>query len=266
MKTSVNIKNNNYMIDFSKGNDISIPYDFDNGNQPNFYNVPKGTKTPLTIGKQEFDVTRKMGCNVYVYNYNIQCTGTHTECVGHISSQKVYVNTLIPHELIPTYLITVKPIVHHNTLDSYHANLTEDDLVISKDLLYEILNKIDTDLYTGLIIRTHPNSLDKKTQHYQNKRAPFLTNDAMYYINELNINYLFVDLPSIDRDDDGGKLFNHKIFWNFDEQSKKYSHKLITEMIFVNNTIKDGPFLLNLKTPNFMVDAIPSSPILYTIL
>ena len=88
----------------------------------------------------------------------------------------------------------------------------------------------------------------------------------MHYINELNIDYLFIDLPSIDRDNDQGQLLNHKIFWNFNKHSKKHSYKLITEMIFVNNSIKDGPFLLNLKTPNFMVDAIPSSPILYKIL
>ena len=266
MKASVKIKNKDYSINLSNGLDISIPYDFETGNQPNFYNVPKGNKTPLIIKNQKFITKNNLGCNVYIFNYNIQCTGTHTECVGHISSKKIYVNKLIPNELIPSYLISIKPINHKKTTDTYHSKYSKDDLVISKELLYNALYKIDTSLYTGLVIRTKPNTNHKKIQNYQNTRAPFLTNNAMQYINELNIDYLFVDLPSVDRDDDGGKLLNHKIFWNFNNKEKECSHKLITEMIFVNNAIKDGSYLLNLKTPNFMADAIPSNPILYKIL
>ena len=41
----------------------------------------------------------------------------------------------------------------------------------------------------------------------------------MEYIVELGINHLLVDLPSIDRIYDEGKLANHRIFWNVEPGS-----------------------------------------------
>ena len=39
----------------------------------------------------------------------------------------------------------------------------------------------------------------------------------------------------------------------------------ITEMIFVNNKVKDGSYLLNLQIASFENDASPSKPILFEI-
>ena len=39
----------------------------------------------------------------------------------------------------------------------------------------------------------------------------------------------------------------------------------ITEMIYVNNTIQDGSYLLNLQFASFENDASPSKPVLYKI-
>ena len=39
----------------------------------------------------------------------------------------------------------------------------------------------------------------------------------------------------------------------------------ITEMIFVNNEVKDGSYLLNLQIASFENDASPSKPILFEL-
>jgi hypothetical protein len=39
----------------------------------------------------------------------------------------------------------------------------------------------------------------------------------------------------------------------------------ITEMIFVNNEVKDGSYLLNLQIASFENDASPSKPILFEV-
>jgi hypothetical protein len=41
--------------------------------------------------------------------------------------------------------------------------------------------------------------------------------------------------------------------------------KTITELIFVPNEVKDGPYLLNLQTAAFENDATPSRPVIYPI-
>jgi hypothetical protein len=40
----------------------------------------------------------------------------------------------------------------------------------------------------------------------------------------------------------------------------------ITELIFVNNEVKDGSYLLNLQIASFENDASPSKPILFEII
>lgn len=42
----------------------------------------------------------------------------------------------------------------------------------------------------------------------------YFSQDAMCYINALEVKHLLVDLPSVDRENDGGRLAAHRIFWN----------------------------------------------------
>jgi hypothetical protein len=81
---------------------------------------------------------------------------------------------------------------------------------------------------------------------------------------------LLVDLPSIDRIFDEGKLSNHRIFWNigqgeFETNSDSLINNTITELIFVPETVAEGIYLLNLQTAAFVADASPSRPILFKV-
>ena len=97
--------------------------------------------------------------------------------------------------------------------------------------------------------------------------SSFLSIDAMKYIVSLGVKHLLVDTPSVDRLYDDGHLTSHNIFWEttgkkFNKDTQK---KTITEMIFVNDTIEDGTYLINLQIAAFVSDAAPSRPILYKI-
>ncbi len=93
----------------------------------------------------------------------------------------------------------------------------------------------------------------------------------MEFIAELQIKHLLVDLPSIDRIFDGGKLSNHRIFWNvgqgaFETNENSSIYNTITELVYVPNKIKDGDYLLNLQIAPFASDASPSRPLLFEII
>ena len=80
-------------MDFSKGNDISIPLYF-NGVQPNTYGVDKATSSPYQDGQFIGD-TRKGGpCNFETYSFTTHCNGTHTECIGHITNERISILSL----------------------------------------------------------------------------------------------------------------------------------------------------------------------------
>lgn len=181
--------------------------------------------------------------------FNPHAHGTHTECVGHIAEEFQSVNKNLKQFFFTAELISVA------------AETYLKDTIISKQQI-ELLIKNKTP--EALIVRTMPNTKDKKKRQYSNTNWTYFTEEAMVFIREKGIKHLLVDLPSVDREYDGGKLLAHKAFWNFD--GDKRLDCTITEFIYVSNKIEDGNYMLNLQIAPFENDAAPSKPILYKIL
>jgi kynurenine formamidase len=90
-----------------------------------------------------------------------------------------------------------------------------------------------------------------------------LHHEAAKYLVERGVQHLLLDLPSVDREEDGGQLLAHRAFWQYPEAVRK--HCTITELIYVPNEIKDGFYLLNLQTASFDLDVSPSRPVLFLV-
>ena len=254
MKAEVEIGNKKYNIDFSKGIDIAIPLNF-NGDQPNTYGVEKATSKPYQDGQFIGDTREGGPCNFETYSFTPHCNGTHTECIGHITDERISILSSLKEEMIPSTLISVTP------------KKTSEDLVITREELEQKLQNINSDFLRGIIIRTLPNSDTKKSRNYMKETPAFFSINAMEYIVSLGVRHLLVDTPSVDRLFDEGHLSAHNIFW--ETNGKKFNpaaqNKTITEMIFVADSLDDGRYLLNLQIPAFVSDAAPSRPILYKI-
>jgi kynurenine formamidase len=98
---------------------------------------------------------------------------------------------------------------------------------------------------------------------YSNTNPPYILQDAIVFLNEKGIEHLLIDMPSIDRENDEGKLLAHHAFWQYPNNTQ--FQKTITEFIYVPNEINDGTYILNLQIASFENDASPSKPILYKI-
>src|SRR5260221_10710090 len=70
--------------------DISIPLRFD-GPQPNAYGVEAATAKACEYGKLVGDTRRGGNCNFEQVALIPHCNGTHTECVGHITKERISV-------------------------------------------------------------------------------------------------------------------------------------------------------------------------------
>ena len=263
MKGIFEIGNTKCQVDFSKGNDISIPLNF-NGEQPNTYGVDIASSAPYKDGKFIGD-TRKGGpCNFETYSFTPHCNGTHTECIGHITDERIDILSSLNDEMIPSTLVSVTP---KNTNENYTPDLNTEDLVITKEDLELQLKGVNPEFLKGVIIRTSPNSENKKSRDYMKETRSFFSIEAMEYLVSLGIQHLLLDTPSVDRLFDDGHLSAHNIFW--ETKGKAFNlntqNKTITEMIFAPDYLEDGAYLLNLQIPAFVSDAAPSRPILYKI-
>ena len=254
MKGKFNIGSSQYSVDFSEKYDISIPLVF-NGLQPNTYGVNIASSRAYEDEQFIGDTRRGGPCNFETYTLTPHCNGTHTECIGHITKDRINILSSLKEEIIPATLISISP------------KLKKNDLVITREEILSKLENVSQDFLKALIIRTLPNNENKKSKNYLQEASSFFSVGAMECLVDVGVNHLLVDTPSVDRLLDDGELSTHNIFW--ETRNKEFNaeaqHKTITEMIFVDNTIQDGKYLLNLQIPAFVSDAAPSRPILYMI-
>lgn len=269
MRISFKIKSKEYSCNTSSPLEISIPLLF-NDDQPNTYDVEKASSVAYESGKFIGDTRRGGGCNFEKYTIITHCNGTHTECVGHISNERISIHDTLKDCFIPSTLITVIPENSFQTNDKYIPEKNEKDFLITKKNLVEKLKDADRDFLEGLIIRTLPNDDSKKSRQYQKQEPPFFSIDAMEYIVSLKIKHLLMDIPSVDRTFDEGKLTTHHIFWNVpfeshDVSRDKHSLNTITEMVYITDEVKDGKYLMNIQIPDFRADAAPSRVFLFKL-
>ena len=99
-------------IDLDLGNleaiDLSIPLSF-NGPQPNAWGVERATSRPVVAGDLIGDTRRGGSVNFEQYTFIPHCSGTHTECVGHITHDRISIRACLNDILIPALLVSVKP-------------------------------------------------------------------------------------------------------------------------------------------------------------
>jgi kynurenine formamidase len=268
MKLELTLADETYLVEMP-GTDISIPLRF-NGPQPNTYGVPAAESHAFEGGGFVGDTRRGGSCNFEQYTFVPHCNGTHTECVGHISVERIKVREIIQESLIPATLITITPVIGQASSDDYSPEFGPEDWVIDAASLIEAMKGSHPVFNDALVIRTLPNPITKLHRDYMAEAPAFFTLDAMEYIRSLGVRHLLTDLPSVDRLFDEGKLSAHHIFWHIPQGSNEVNPDTapaysITEFIFVPDKLPDGNYLLNLQIAPFMSDAAPSRPILYSL-
>lgn len=237
----------NDLIDFSKPLDISIPMRGDDANVNAWY-VDSPKIEPHVEGDFVGKVSEGASINFNNIQFNPHAHGTHTECVGHITKEFHSVNQNLKKFFFKAEVITIAP-------EKYQG-----DFVISrKQLQYAIGNK----KREAIVIRTLPNTRDKKSRQYSHTNPPYLLEEAALFLVRKGIKHLLIDQPSVDKEKDGGALLAHNAFWNTQGTLRKQA--TITEFIYVANRIKDGAYYLNLQVAPFDNDASPSRPVLYKI-
>ncbi|WP_340200566.1 cyclase family protein [Ascidiimonas sp. W6] len=248
MKGTLQIKNNSYQVDFSKPLDISLPLRSGEKNVGAWYLDPPSI-VPVEDGNFIGSVAAGSPVNFNTINFNPHAHGTHTESVGHITKEVYPVNQVLTRFFFLAEVITIAP-----------EKLKNDYVIGKKQVEKALLSKAPE----ALIIRTLPNTIEKHSRKYSNTNPPYLLEETAIFLREIGVVHLLIDLPSVDKEKDEGKLVAHKAFWNYYNTIR--AHATITEFIYVANSIKDGEYLLNLQIAPFENDATPSKPILYKLL
>lgn len=231
--------------------DISIPITGDNNSPRAWYCDP--VKIDPVMGNGFIGEVR-LGGNVNFKNifFNPHGNGTHTECLGHISKEFNSINQHLKSFFGRALVLSLEG------EDYFNQDYQVKDRIVRVN---EIENKWVDGHYDIAVIRTLPNSKEKLTKDYSNQNPIYFEDKVADFLNAKGITHLMVDLPSVDREKDEGKLAFHHRFWEYPENPQY--HKTITEFIFVKDEITDGVYFGNIQIAPFENDASPSKILLF---
>jgi len=251
MIVQVLYKDQAWRTDLDQPIDISIPLREGHETVNCFY-APFLETTPVVAGSFVGSTEKGGPLNFLNIKLNPHGNGTHTECVGHIARERFTINQCLKKFNFPAKLISMYP-----------TRLDSGDRVIMKAQLEEVLEPGEVQ---AVVIRTLPNEVDKLKRHYSGTNPPYLHPEAVAFLVKCGIQHLLIDLPSVDREEDEGKLLSHRAFWQYpDTIEAGRNNCTITELIYVPDEVADGLYLLQLQITSLEIDVSPSKPVLYKL-
>lgn len=271
-------------IDLSRPISLAIELDFSD-RQPRHFGAPQATSRPFAVPGFSGSVEHGASCNCQTLTLIPHCNGTHTECVGHLTREPLDAHRVAPLGFIPAMLVSIEPVEASTSGETTDPTPHSGDTLITRRALEKSWHSA-TAAGIGaavasrttpvpfepraLIIRTLPNQPDKQHRNYSDSTPPYLSREAAELLIERGIEHLVVDLPSIDRAHDEGRLTAHRIFFGLPPRSTALAQATrpratVTELAYIPDAAPDGPYLLELQVPALGGDAVPSRPLLYRL-
>jgi kynurenine formamidase len=285
MNLTFKVGGRTHSADLSKPHDISTRLEFadhrsaeqsppqraereEGPGQPNAFGIDEARAWPFSVGDWVGDTRHGGSVNCFVVQLCPHGNGTHTECVGHIVDERVAIADILEDTLMTAWVATVAVEPLGGVPDEYSGPHDASDEIVPVAALEEALADCPEDV-DALVIRTHPNPPEKAHRHFSGNNPVYLTNDAMKLIRQRDFKHLLVDFPSVDREEDGGELPNHRIYWDVEPGAHEFenvpSAHTITEMIYVPAKVADGLWAMTIQIPDFVLDAAPSRVRLFPV-
>lgn len=253
MIADISHRGRTYRIALNDPIDLSIPLDPD-APGPRAWYVGAPRMEPVRDGDKVYAVAQGAPVNFRDVHFNPHGHGTHTETVGHITPEVHPVGNALQRYFFTAQLVSVLP----------QQRRMADGAVDHVITLEQLRGAIDEHVPEALVLRTLPNDASKTMRDWSGTNPPYIEAQACTWLRGIGVKHLLLDLPSVDRERDEGKLSAHHAFWDLPNTIDRT--RTITEMIFVPDEVRDGAFMLELQLPHFINDAAPSRPVLYAVI
>ncbi|MEO8069418.1 MAG: cyclase family protein [Flavobacteriales bacterium] len=248
MIAEITHRDHHFRVDLNRPIDLSIPLHAGMPQLRAWWLDPVRME-PVEMNGKRYSVGDGAPVNFRNVFFNPHGHGTHTESVGHIAQEILPVGDLFKRYFFTATLITIEP------------QRQGVERIVTAEQMKDALR---VDRPEALVLRTLPNANDKRVRDWSGSNAPYVEAAACTWLRGIGVQHFLLDLPSVDREEDGGALAAHHAFW--DHPATTDAQRTITELIHVPDHVPDGDYLLELQLPHFMNDAAPSRPLLYTIL
>ncbi len=253
MLAEITHRSRTFRVDLSRPLDLSLPLrDGEHGVRA--WYVGPVAMDAVRDGDKIYEVRHGAPVNFRNVSFNPHGHGTHTESVGHIASEIHPVGGLLKRYFFTAQVVSVLP-------ETRRAPDGKTDQVITLEQLRSAVSERPPE---ALVLRTLPNDTNAPDHQWSGTNPCYLQSTACAWLRSIGVKHLLLDLPSVDREEDGGVLAAHHAFWDY--PTSVDLERTITEMIHVPANVGDGDYLLELQLAHFINDAAPSRPVLYAVL
>jgi arylformamidase len=253
-------------VDFAAATSLAMELDF-NGAQPQHFGAPPASSTAFHVDGFEGEVARGASCNCRSITLIPHCNGTHTESVGHLTTGFRPLHEFVPVEPISALLLSVEVVDAADTTEDSLPPPQQGDRLITRAAMLQRWPADVPFAPRALLLRTSTARNDNAASAAAPAaNPPYLTRQAAGELVQRGIEHLVVELPSVDRTSDEGKLTAHRIFFGLpagatDARQATRGQCTITELAQFPSRLNDGSCALQLQIPAFTGDAVPSRPI-----
>lgn len=245
MHLTININGKDHAADLYHPIDLSQGFG-PGGDNVSAFHISPSVMEPIRVGDFVGSVAQGSGANCEVITFCAHGNGTHTECLGHITAERFSVNRLVRSGLHTACLISVMPVQrggdHVITLEAIQqANPQPADAILVRCLGPEI----------------------RRGQAWSGTNPPYFDTEVLTWLADAGYTHFLTNLPSVDREMDDGALSAHHAWWKYPEAPRMNAS--ISELLFIDLSVPDGMYLLNLQIAPLETDAAPSRPVLYPV-
>jgi len=236
-------KGNRYEVDLAQPIDCSSTYGNVKREPRAWFSAPVEIN-PVKVDDWVGAVKAGAPVNFFSVQLNPHGNGTHTECFGHISPEQHKVNDYFKD--------------YHGFCAFMRINsrtVGDDRVVFLEDLKKKKLRWANF-----LAIQVDAEAFP---QDYSGKNAAYFQAELLAYLAENGVKHFITNLPSVDREEDGGALAAHHAFWKYPQATREEAS--ITELAFFPKSLKEGEYFINLQVAPLHNDASPSRPLLYRL-
>ncbi len=272
MKALLEVHGRRLAVQLQHGHDLAVHVAFDAAAGIEAFSLPKAVRAPVAAGSFVGDTRRGGSCNCETLTITPHGDGTHTEGVGHLLDARVPVTSLCDSGLLLARVVTVAPVRLGDVADTVVGHRDDDDRVIAAGPLARALDATPFDVtlpIDALVVRTPGGAAAKRTMRWSGTNPPYLTVDAGRLLRARGVDHVLVELPSLDREDDGGHLGAHRAFFDVPQGARAIEgappRRTVTELVVVPDDVKDGLYALSLQLAPLTTDAVPSRPLLFPV-
>jgi arylformamidase len=259
-------------IDLAAPVSLARPVRFDGGG-PRHFGAPAAHSRPYAAPGFSGEVRRGASCNCATIELTPHCNGTHTESVAHLVDEPLDVCDLVPLGLMPALVVSAAPVDASATDEDSDPAPQAGDRLLTRGAVLAGWPATLPFAPRALVLRSAAGEADHDGPGEDadgDAVAPYLSRQLVGELVARGIEHLVVDLPSIDRGHDGGRLCGHRLFFGLPPGSTRLAQATrractVTEYARIPAALADGPCALQLTLPRLAGDAVPSRPLAFRL-